>query len=258
MVTRKFIALTGNVALRGKKKFQKCIPEMMPIFIIFSYLEGALQSTFRLRIEATAIAIIIDSSVLVGGIYVVFDILVILTAAGLIACHKSETVAISLLLLHHTLHCFFFTMWSLNQALHDFVDVGTLLLLLALRERERATFEEALRKQRTVQRLLLVARVCMCGIYVLWCRETENVINDRFAMVCGICVLLGFYCQLAASLTVLTLIWHDCCMVNWSFMLGWDDLTISVSIISSLILKVAGYLLMARLGAGKWSLDARL
>lgn len=193
MVTRKFIALTGNVALRAKKKLQKCIPEMMPIFIIFSYLEGALQSTFRLRIEANAIAIIIDSSALVGGIYVVFDILVILTAAGLIACHKSETVAVSLLLLHHTLHCFFFTMWSLNQALHDFVDVGTLLLLLALREREHATFEAWLRKQRTVQRLLLVARVCMCGIYVLWCRETENV-RPAIRRGAYICLIANCYC----------------------------------------------------------------
>lgn len=65
-------------------------------------------------------------------------------------------------------------------------------------------------------------------------------------------MLSGIRCSLMSSLAAVCLLWHHW---NWAHFFGWNDLTISMQLLSSLVGKVAGFVLLAHLGGGKWSLD---
>ncbi|EDW11429.2 uncharacterized protein LOC6575983 [Drosophila mojavensis] len=244
----KICALARSIAKHVQVKWTL---QLLPLLIVLNYVQEAIQSSLQLRLEAGSMARIINSGALIGALYVVFDVCLILVGAGLILSRSKQRTAVPFLMLHRTLRCIFTANFALEDALSYSVDVGSLLLLWASRRNQEAKLNK-----RKWDIFLFLARVCMSFNYLSLCRA-KNVISGWFSVICCICMLIGFNCRLVACLTALLVIWQACCQFNWSFIFGWNDLTISVSLICSLLGKVAGFLLMARLGAGKWSLDAR-
>ncbi|XP_034473613.1 surfeit locus protein 4 homolog [Drosophila innubila] len=234
------------------------MPRMMPLLILFSYLEDAVQAIVHLRMHANQMAIIMNSWEIIGVIYMLLDIAIILTGTVLIASSWNDGSGVVMLLLPRTLRSFAFGMWDYELLLDYCVNVACLLLLLAMRlsQRQADEWHNRQQQQRNLQRLLLLGRICMCCVFLLWIVEKHQIINKPFAVACFIFMLFGVRCKLMASLTVLILLWHCCFQANGSLIFGWNDLTISMQFISSLLSRVAGFFLLARLGGGKWSVDA--
>ncbi|KAH8419329.1 hypothetical protein KR222_005643 [Zaprionus bogoriensis] len=227
----------------------------MPFLIMFAYLNDTLQSALHLRLEAAHIAVSLNGPNVIVGICKLLDVGIILAGALLLAIGWREGAGIALLLLHRTVQRLSAGMW-IAELLAHLVDAGCLLLLLALRLSQRQSLEWHNKQQgQNLQRSLLLGRFGMCCEFLLWSADNHQVINNRFAMLCFILLLCGIRCKLMSSLAVLMVLWHDCWQSSWSHFFGWNDLTISLQLIAALLGKVAGFLLLAHLGGGKWSLD---
>ncbi|KAH8271892.1 hypothetical protein KR044_009207, partial [Drosophila immigrans] len=222
-----------------------------PILILSAYLGDALQAMLQLAMHSNHMAMLVNGWQIIGAIYVLFDIAIILTGTVLIVCSWNDGSGVGLLMLQHTMRTLAFSIWNCELWLHYCVDAGCLLLLLAMRQSQRQAEWQADKQQPSLQRLLLLARMAMCCVCLLWIVEPHQIINKPSAVACFILMLLGIRCKLLASLMIVPLLWQ----ANGSLIWGWNDLTISMQFISSLLAKVAGLLLLARLGGGKWSLD---
>jgi len=151
----------------------------MPLLILFSYLEDAIQAILHLRMTANSMAIITNSWEIIGVIYVLLDIAIILAGTVLIASSWNDSSGVVMLLLQRTMQSFAFGVWVLDYELllHYCVDVACLLLLLAMRlsQRQPVEWHNKQQAQRNLQRLLLLARICMCCVFLLWLVEKHQV-----------------------------------------------------------------------------------
>ncbi|KAM8716870.1 hypothetical protein ACLKA7_003701 [Drosophila subpalustris] len=217
---RKIIKPLASRAKFGGNKAKSWIPRVMPLLIVFDYLEDAVHAMLHLRMLANQMGVIMNSWEIIGVIS---------------------------------------SIWDYELLLHHCVDVASLLLLLAMRLSQREAVEwhnNNSRQQRNLQRLLLLGRICMCCVFLLWIVEKHQIINKPFAVTWFIFMLLGIRCKLMAYISTLILLWHCCFQANGSLIFGWNDLKISMQFLSPLLSRVAGFLLLARLGGGKWSVDA--
>ncbi|KAL7741384.1 hypothetical protein ACLKA6_013823 [Drosophila palustris] len=260
---RKIIKPVASRAKFGGNKAKSWIPRVMPLLIVFGYLEEAVHAMLHLRMLANQMGVIINSWEIIGVIYVLLDIGIILTGTVLIANGWNDNRGVVMLLLQRTMRSFAFSssIWDYELLLHHCVDVASLLLLLAMRLSQREAVEwhnNNSRQQRSLQRLLLLGRICMCCVFLLWIVEKHQIINKPFAVTWFIFMLLGIRCKLMAYLSVLILLWHCCFQANGSLIFGWNDLTISMQFLSPLLSRIAGFLLLAHLGGGKWSVDAMM
>lgn len=174
----KICALAGGIGKRVQGKVRSWILQLSALLILMNYVQLAIQSSLHLRLEAEQMAIFFGCPALIGVLYVVLDTCATLAGTGLIMWHRKEATGLSLLILHHTLHCMFFTNSIIQQALNEFVDVGSLLLLVALGQAK----ENKLNK-RKLELLLLLSRICMSCIYFLWLREENNVVNMNSSII---------------------------------------------------------------------------
>ncbi|XP_034100902.1 uncharacterized protein LOC117565758 isoform X2 [Drosophila albomicans] len=256
-----FKAIFGFVQFAANR-IRAWIPQVAASLILFGYLEDALQAMLQLRMHAHHMAMLMNGWETIGVIYMLLDIAIILTGTVLIGCscncNDGSGNGVAMLWLQRTLRTLAFSIWDYELLLHYCVDVGCLLLLLlAMRQSQRQAtagvcWQHDRQQQRSLQRLLSVARIGMCCVCLLWIVEPHQIINKPFAVACFILMLLGIRCKLLASLMIAPLLWQ----ANGSLIWGWNDLTISLQFISSMLSKVAGLLLLTRLGGGKWSLDA--
>jgi len=165
----------GSVAKYAENKSRLWIPRVMPLLILFSYLEDAIQAILHLRMKANSMAIITNSWEIIGVIYVLLDIAIILAGTVLIASSWNDGSGVVMLLLQRTMQSFAFSVWDYELLLHYCVDVACLLLLLAMRLSQRQSVEWHNKQQRNLQRLLLLARICMCCVFLLWIVEQHQV-----------------------------------------------------------------------------------
>lgn len=85
-----------------------------------------------------------------------------------------------------------------------------------------------------------------------------QIINYRFlSLGCYILMLFGIRCTLMSCLAALCLLWRDCWQTSRGHFFGWNDLTISIQLLNPLFRKVAGFVLLAHLNAGKQLLDSQ-
>ncbi|ALC38697.1 maker434 [Drosophila busckii] len=219
----------------------------MPLLIWLRYLEQAMQSTILIRLEPTTFNVDIHSYHSIGALYVIC--LAGLAVSGLLLvghCRK-ETWGVSLLLLQRVLQFFVFGRWTLRFVYSMCLDMGCVLLLLLSK-----ACSQHLRQQRRLQLLLLLARICMCGKFLLWRSEQQKYISDYISLCCLLLTLCGLYCRQIAKLSMFLLLLR----LGIEYKFCWIDPTINLLLLSSTLCKLSGFYLLSQLGPGNWSFDA--
>lgn len=155
------------VSYIGRKRIL-WIPYVMPLMILLGYLEEALYSAWHLHLPLTW-----HNPNLLASICQLLDICIILTGTVLTLIGLHAGSGCSMLLLHRLLLRFYGGIW-IADLLEQFVDVGSLLLMLALRLSQRQRLDwcnnnnSSNREQEQLQRYLLLGRISLCCELLLW------------------------------------------------------------------------------------------
>ncbi|TDG46460.1 hypothetical protein AWZ03_007116 [Drosophila navojoa] len=166
-------ALARSIAKRVQVKVNAWTLQLLPSLIVLNYVQEAIQSSLHLRLEAGSMGCIIESGALIGAIYVVFDICLILVGAGLFLSRSAQRTGVPLLMLHRTLRCIFIANFSLEDALNYFIDVGSLLLLCALRSKQKAKLDA----------FAFFSRICMSFVCLSLCRGKNVVYIEHSSII---------------------------------------------------------------------------
>ncbi|XP_060666830.1 uncharacterized protein LOC132798855 isoform X1 [Drosophila nasuta] len=183
-----FKAIFGFVQFAANR-IRAWIPQVAASLILFGYLGDALQAMLQLRMHAHHMAMLMNGWETIGVIYMLLDIAIILTGTVLIAyscdCNDGSGNGVAMLWLQRTLRTLAFSIWDYELLLHYCVDVGCLLLLLlAMRQSQRQAtagvcWQHDRQQQRSLQRLLSVARIGMCCVCLLWIVEPHQLALER-------------------------------------------------------------------------------
>lgn len=277
-----------HIASYGRQKSKLWIPRVMPFLILLGYLEEALLVALHLHVPAC-----LRSFNVIGSICQLADIGIILAGTGLTLIGWHAESGVCLLLLHRSVQRFYDSGMWITDLLEHFVDAGCLLLLLALRLSQRQMLDSNNNiksssssrgiEQAQLQRWLQLGRIGMSCEFLVWFFENQRqvrsncaalhslkcilmprpphlqVINYRFfSLGCYILMVLGIRCTSMSCLAALCLLWRDCWLTSRGHFFGWNDLTISIQLLSSLLRKVAGFVLLAHLSDCKQqSLDTQ-
>lgn len=153
-----------------ERKSKLWIPYVMPLLILLGYLEEALYSVWHLHVPRGGRN---PNPNLLASICQLLDISIILTGTVLTLIGWHAGSGCSMLLLHRLVQRFYGGMW-ITDLLEHFVDVGCLLLLLALRLSQRQRLDwcnnnnSSNKQQEQLQRYLLLGRIGLCCEFLLW------------------------------------------------------------------------------------------
>lgn len=165
---RRLLLLGMSIAGCVRRKSKLWIPQVMPLLILLGYLEEALRSAMHLHVPAS-----LSGPHVTASISPLLDMSIILTGTVLILIGWHEGYGCCLLMLHRSVRRFNGGM-SITDLLEHFVDVGSLLLLLALRLSQRQQLyccnnnNNRSKQQEQLQHLLLLGRMGLCSEFLLW------------------------------------------------------------------------------------------
>lgn len=178
-----------NVASYGRRKSKLWIPRVVPILILLGYLEEALLVALHLHVPAS-----LHSFNLYGSICQLEDIATILTGTVLTLIGWHAENGVCLLLLHRSVQRFYDSGWWITDLLEHFVDVGCLVLLLALRLSQRQTLHNNSKSSRIqqvqLQLWLQLGRIAMSCEFLIWFFENYQVRSNCAALHSLKCILM--------------------------------------------------------------------
>lgn len=179
-----------NLASYGRRKSKLWIPRVVPFLILLGYLEEALLAALHLHVPASLHSFnVIDSVCQLANI----GIILAGTVLTLIGWHAESGVC--LLLMHRSVQRFYDSGMWITDLFEHFVDVGCLLLLLALRLSQRQTLDNNSKsssriQQIQLQRWLQLGRIAMSCEFLVWFFENHQVRSNCAALHSLKCILM--------------------------------------------------------------------
>ncbi|XP_030384524.1 surfeit locus protein 4 homolog [Scaptodrosophila lebanonensis] len=224
---------------------------LAPFLVLATFWEDALYTAWFSDRTCEEMVMVLGIPKWFAELILMVDTLQTLVISLLIICRFHVLAGVVMLLVQLLADTMLFDVW---QLLREFGVAGCVVLLL-LFERQRLKGEIPEIGQDVQQVLLLLARICMACACLLWLKDINELIFDVFAFVCLVFILFGFHCKFVSALTAFALL--VCNVLKNGF--WWQNPTSEdndAELFCRTLTMVGGYLLLAQLGPGKWSLDS--
>ncbi|XP_017098924.2 uncharacterized protein [Drosophila bipectinata] len=234
------------------------IMRICPFFVLASYFLEVIYTLVNMEHVGKTRAVVLDSHIAFSYIYTSFDILLNIVAIALIVYTRAQESGVSILLVGRVIHRILFTLWTMffYFLLDDSFDVGCLLLLLAVKVKEKKRQDLIKIDSLPYQLLLLLGRLCICSMFVIWQDETStSIIFVIIIWSLLFPLFFGLSTELFSILTICAILYHDIYSNQSSFISGWDDWFLSMEYFLAVLSKVGAFLMLSVLGGGKWSID---